>query len=187
VREAARKAREVIQGRAAYPTISQQQEDFPLFFALEFYAYQNVDKQFRDCWLPPADHRFLPDDDLARALRVVGTYDANVITYSRRPSGAYVRHDELSRQKPNAAVARLGSRIVALGGLRHLLKNRGDAYEVTRDKAGRWWARPWRVLPGAPLGSSLQPDGRWLIHTTGPSVLLAADGTLSMAGCRPAK
>jgi hypothetical protein len=225
VREAARKALEVIHGRAAYAAISQQ-KDSSFRFAFEFYAYQDVDRRFRDCFHDD-DRRFLPDDDLARARRVVGTYEANFISYTRGPSGADIRHDELRRQKPNAALAvddgwllggdrgpyggelvfvnakgikttlldthiqaltRLGSRLVALGGAsRDSLQNRSAVYEVVQDKAGHWAAHAWRVLPGVPTGSSLQRDGRWLIRTIGGRVLLAADGTLSMAstGCGP--
>jgi HEAT repeat protein len=77
---------------------------------------------------------------------------------------------------------RLGSRVIALGGLAHLTGNRGLIYELVRDQGGRWSARPWRVLPGAPRGSA-EVNGRWVIHSVGGSVALAPDGTMSMAEC----
>jgi HEAT repeat protein len=80
-------------------------------------------------------------------------------------------------------VARLGTRIVAVGGLAHLTSNRGLAYEVARDAKGRWSARPWRVLPGAPWGSARRLDGSWLLDTNGGTVVLAPDGALTMATC----
>ena len=80
-------------------------------------------------------------------------------------------------------VARLGSRIVAVGGLAHLGGNRGLAYEVARDAKGRWSAHPWRVLPGAPWGAALQSDGSWMIDTNSGTILLAPDGGLRMATC----
>jgi HEAT repeat protein len=80
-------------------------------------------------------------------------------------------------------LARLGHRIVAVGGLAHLSSNRGLAYQVSQDAGGRWSARPWRLLPGAPSGSRLDRDGRWLINTNGGSVLLAPNGALTMATC----
>jgi hypothetical protein len=50
-------------------------------------------------------------------------------------------------------------------------------------RKGRWSARPWRVLPGAPSGSALRPDGSWLVDTNGGTVVLVPDGTLMMAIC----
>jgi HEAT repeat protein len=67
--------------------------------------------------------------------------------------------------------------------IRHLNLNRGMAYEVVKGPGARWSVRPWRLLPGAPNGSAPAPGGKWLIHTTGGSVLLAPDGSLSMAPC----
>jgi hypothetical protein len=96
-------------------------------------------------------------------------------------------HATLIRDGNVQAIARLGARVVALGGQWFIGTNSGVAYEVVRDATGRWSARPWRVLPGMPLGSATQPDGSWLIQTNGGSVVLAADGTLTMARCAPAK
>jgi len=53
VRESARKALEVIDGRAAYAAIVQEED---LSFTLQFYAYQIVDGQFRNCLADP-NHR----------------------------------------------------------------------------------------------------------------------------------
>lgn len=102
--------------------------------------------------------------------------------------GELVFLDRAGRQKTLIdgnirGIARLGPRIVAVGGLAHLSSNRGRVYEVARDEKGRWSARPWRVLPGAPSGSSLRPDGRWVLDTNGGTVVLAPDGALMMATC----
>jgi HEAT repeat protein len=84
------------------------------------------------------------------------------------------------------AISRLGTRIVALAGLAHLFSNHGMVYELVRDPRGSWLARPWRVLPGMPLGSALQTDGSWLIHTNGGSVVLSPGGGLTMTKCAEA-
>ena len=78
-------------------------------------------------------------------------------------------------------LARLGARVVAIGGLAHLMGNRGLAYEAVHDAKGRWTAHPWRVLPGAPWGSALQSDGSWLIDTNSGTIVLSPDGKLRMA------
>ena len=75
------------------------------------------------------------------------------------------RHQSLLLDDNIHALARLGPHVAALGGLAHLSLNRGLVYQVVQDSQGKWSAHPWRVLPGAPRGSSLQSDGRWLIHT----------------------
>jgi len=54
---------------------------------------------------------------------------------------------------------------------------------VARDANGRWSARPWRVLPGAPWGSAPQPDGSWMIDTNSGTIVLASDGGIKMATC----
>jgi len=81
------------------------------------------------------------------------------------------------------ALAHLGTRIVALAGLAHMVGNRGLVYELARDAKGRWSARPWRVLPGAPWTSAMRPDGSWLIDTNSGTVVLSPEGSIKMAAC----
>jgi HEAT repeat protein len=218
VREAARKASEVIAGREAY--VSRWHPDN---FSFEFFDVEHAGRDVAPC-VAPSDERpsFLPDADLQRALTLSVAYDAVVVGYGAGPGGRPERHEFPKKQTPSAALqvedgwllggsrgewggelihtdsrgrqimvlddnihglARLGRRVVALGGLAHLSMNAGVVYEAARDTHGRWAARPWRVLPGAPFGSEMQADGHWLIHANGGSVLLSPDGTLAMAKC----
>lgn len=77
-----------------------------------------------------------------------------------------------------------GDRVVATVGLAHLTLNEGAIYEIVRGDDGRWRARRWRALPGAPTQSWLTPDGELLVNTVwGGPLLIDTAGRMRMARC----
>ena len=209
VRESARKARAAIAARERYVS-RWEPANFPFEFYEFENAGRDVKPCHPGSRYPRQP--FLPDDDLRRALADKMTYDAGTVGYDPGPymvvpnaalqvadgwllgrdhgefGGELVFVDHAGRATSLVddnidGVARLGSRVVAVGGLAHLGGNRGLAYEVARDAKGRWSAHLWRVLPGAPWGAALQPDGSWMIDTNSGTILLAPDGGIRMATC----
>jgi hypothetical protein len=81
------------------------------------------------------------------------------------------------------AIARLGARIVVVTGLSHMGMWRGDVYEATRKADGSWQAMHWRALTGPPLWVAVRADGRMHIALPSYTLLLAADGTMSVGAC----
>lgn len=81
-------------------------------------------------------------------------------------------------------IFQLGSRLVAVGGLAHLMANEGTVYEIKRE-GDHYSANVWRHLPGAPRIGKVQKDGRLLVYTYGGPVFLSEDGTMEMAPCHP--
>ena len=82
-------------------------------------------------------------------------------------------------------IYRLGSRLVAVTGLAHMTMNEGMVYELVRDGRGKWSARTWRALPGAPASSWLVSTGELHVNLAGGgSILIAPDGAMRMAPCR---
>lgn len=81
-------------------------------------------------------------------------------------------------------IHRLGDRIVATMGLAHMFTNLGQVMELATDAQGRWQARPWRTLPGAPGDVELVAGPQLLFDANaGGTLLLSADGTFGIAGC----
>jgi HEAT repeat protein len=92
------------------------------------------------------------------------------------------RYAVLDRNIENSFL--LGSRIVAVVGLAHMMSNDGMLYAIERNAKGRWQAAPWRALPGAPKASWLTPGGDLLVNTyMGGAVLIDANGKMRMAAC----
>ncbi|RTE85492.1 MULTISPECIES: HEAT repeat domain-containing protein [Gammaproteobacteria] len=78
----------------------------------------------------------------------------------------------------------LGDKIIATAGLAHLSSNRGMLLEIKESEDGVYSASPWRRLPGEPVSSWLIEGNKLLVNTRGAgSVVVDADGTLSMAEC----
>jgi HEAT repeat protein len=197
VREAARKAQAVIGGSDQY------RPRWPSNFALEFLSFEHAGAKVGDC-LAGSPLKNANFDELQRALTALSRPIRQKPTTALQVEGGWLlgadrgewggelvfvgAHGEQTIVSGNIRqLGRLGSRIIALGGLAHLTLNRGLVYELARDGRGKWSARPWRVLPGAPHGALPEPGGRWLIHTNGGSVLLSPDGTLAMAECPAAR
>lgn len=81
-------------------------------------------------------------------------------------------------------IHRLGDRIVAIGGIAHLMLNNGAVHEIVRGDDGQWRARPWRILPGAPIESGMTPSGELLVNTLiGGPLLIDAQGRMRSAPC----
>lgn len=80
------------------------------------------------------------------------------------------------------AIARLGTDIVAISGLSHLGWVNGAVYKLERGQHGDWHATYWRRLPWAPYGAVAEP-GQLRIVLPAADILLATDGTFSMAPC----
>ena len=78
----------------------------------------------------------------------------------------------------------LGGEIVALTGLSHLGSNHGAVHRVRRDASGRWTAKQWRALPGAPQSSWTVETGEILVNMyNGGTILLDASGAFRVAPC----
>lgn len=83
-------------------------------------------------------------------------------------------------------IYRLGTRIVVVVGLAHMMMNNGELVEVKEGSDGRWSSETWRVLPGAPAASFLVAPQALVIETIGHgSILIDADGGMRMADCMP--
>lgn len=81
-------------------------------------------------------------------------------------------------------IYRLGPRIVVVTGLAHLMMSKGMLYEITRSDVGKWKARRWRSLPGAPRTSGLVSSGELLVSTSNRvPILVSSDGAMRMAPC----
>jgi len=82
-------------------------------------------------------------------------------------------------------VYEFGERYIAVAGLAHLTMNSGLIYELSQDAVGKWKAKEWLRLPGAPDSSWLVDTGELLINTIGGgSVLLSEHGAFRMASCK---
>lgn len=83
-----------------------------------------------------------------------------------------VAYEVVSRN--TEAIQRLGDKIVAVTGLAHLGFNDGFLYVLHADSKGKWSAKPWRTLPGAPRFSVPLQDGRLLINCYGDGVCIVS-------------
>ncbi len=77
-------------------------------------------------------------------------------------------------------IHKLGTQIVAVTGMAHLVINEGMVYRVFPDDPS-FVAKPWRRLPGAPLRSGRLADGRLFISCIGGDVILSEDGDIQLA------
>ena len=83
-------------------------------------------------------------------------------------------------------IYRLGTGIVAIVGLAHLTMNNGAVVELKEGPDGRWEAKAWRILPGAPAASFLVAAQGLIVETIGHgSIRIDAEGGMSMADCLP--
>jgi hypothetical protein len=81
-------------------------------------------------------------------------------------------------------IYRLGTRIVVVVGLAHLMMSSGELLEVKEGSDGRWGAETWRILPGAPAASFLVAPRGLVVETMGHgSILIESDGVMRMAEC----
>jgi hypothetical protein len=80
-------------------------------------------------------------------------------------------------------IYRLGDRIVTTCGTTHL-SNLGELVEVAQDADGRWIAKPWRILPGAPRESWIVDSGELLVRVVqAGDIVVNASGSMRMAPC----
>ena len=75
-------------------------------------------------------------------------------------------------------------KFVAVAGVAHLSLDSGHIYRLEQAN-GRWRARWWLRLPGAPAASWMTAKRHVAIITTAGSVVLAGKGGLRMADCTP--
>ena len=81
-------------------------------------------------------------------------------------------------------IYKLGDKYIVTTGLAHLFSNRGQIYELYKDKGSAWNSRPWLKLPGSPSSSWFVETEELLINTYGGgSLLLSEDGSFRMAEC----
>lgn len=81
-------------------------------------------------------------------------------------------------------IYRIGNKFVAVVGLAHLSMNNGALVELHHGDDGRWTSEIWRMLPGAPISSSLVESGELLVTTYGSgSILVSPEGAMRMATC----
>jgi HEAT repeat protein len=74
------------------------------------------------------------------------------------------------------AIHRMPFGVVATVGLAHLTMNSGYLYLVTRGPDGKPNARPWNVLPGAPMKSGVLENGDLFVSCYGGDVLITPTG-----------
>ena len=80
--------------------------------------------------------------------------------------------------KNTEAIYQTPQGIVAVTGLAHMFSNEGLIYKITKDAQGKWRARKWRALPGAPVFSCLLKDGNLLASCSGGIVLISPSGKM---------
>ena len=80
--------------------------------------------------------------------------------------------------KNTEAIYQTPQGIVAVTGLAHLSSNEGLIYKVTKDAQGKWGAKKWRALPGAPVFSCLLKDGNLFVSCFGGIVLISPSGEM---------
>jgi hypothetical protein len=61
------------------------------------------------------------------------------------------------------ALVRFGADVLAFEGLAHLGMDEGRVLRIHQEADGRWRARTFATLPGAPEAIVAEPPGRWLV------------------------
>jgi HEAT repeat protein len=80
--------------------------------------------------------------------------------------------------KNTEAIYQTAQGIIAVTGLAHLFSNEGLIYKITKDDQGKWSAKKWRALPGAPIFSRLLKDGNLFVDCDGGIVLISPSGEM---------
>jgi hypothetical protein len=84
-----------------------------------------------------------------------------------------------------SGIFHLGSRIVVVTGLAHLLHNGGALYLASSVGPGKYEVSYWKTLPGAPRQSGILDDGSLYVSCWGGDIVVEASGRMKMVGANP--
>ncbi|ABF90197.1 PBS lyase HEAT-like repeat protein [Myxococcus xanthus DK 1622] len=204
VRDAARKATKVINGKETYPAGNPN-------FAFEYFAGDRMrfDQQASlepalvaaPDELPEASFGPLTYESEVRSVGVDGerrtpikqapqfglrVSNGHLVGASRGEWGGELMHiptDAAAKKILDAnatGIHKVGEHIVAVTGLSHIVTNDGMLYRIV-PRDGAYVAEPWRVLPGAPRRSGLLSDGRLFVSCLGADVVITPEGDMRLA------